>query len=526
MQRRTKWFLAAGLLGIPAVGGLTLLYLAKRHAAKIEPYIRDQAVAYLRERFRADVEIADLRIDIPALSPVKLYVSKGRGVLASVTGRGILLRRNANALLKMQTMRFEVDLGHLFEPHKGVTTVLLDGVEIILPPKGERSKNEWAKDEKPKSEGGTGPDVSIGEVVITNAKLVISPKAKGRVPLEFDLHRVRLMDAGINSPMRYDAQLRNAKPPGEILATGNFGPWNRDEPGDTPLDGDYKFERANLAVFKAIGGVLNSTGKFQGKLNDIIATGEATVPDFFLKSVGNKLPLYAKFEVEVDGTNGNTILKPVHGRLGETSFVTSGGVVKHDGDQRRTIALDVNMPAGRLQDVLLLAMKGPNPFMSGVLQMKSKILLPPLSGKVIEKLRLNGQFVIKDAMFLRSTIQDRIDRMSRQAQGQPKNEQIDQVVSVMSGRFTLADELMTLQDLVFGIPGADLKLSGTYNLDDEVMDFHGDLRLQAKLSQTQSGWKRWALKPVDPFFAKNGAGLYTKIKITGTRKDPKFGRDN
>ena len=199
--------------------------------------------------------------------------------------------------------------------------------------------------------------------------------------------------------------------------------------------------------------------------------------------------------------------------------------MKHDGDQRRTIALDVSMPAGRLEDVLLLAMKGKDPFMSGVLRMKSKVLLPPLTGKVIEKLRLNGQFVIKDAKFLRSLIQDRLDQMSRQAQGQPKNQEIDEVVSMMSGRFALANELITMRDLAFGIPGADVKLNGTYNLNNEAIDFHGDLRLQAKLSQTQTGWKRLALKPVDPFFAKNGAGLYTKIKITGTRKEPKLGRE-
>ena len=70
-----------------------------------------------------------------------------------------------------------------------------------------------------------------------------------------------------------------------------------------------------------------------------------------------------------------------------------------------------------------------------------------------------------------------------------------------------------------------LKLDGTYNLASEQLDFHGDLRLQARLSQTQSGWKRWALKPVDPFFAKKGAGLYTRIQITGTRQEPKFGRE-
>jgi hypothetical protein len=519
MQRRTKWLLAAAVIGLPVVGGLTLAYLAKQHAAKIEPYIRDQALAYLRERFQAEVEMQDLRIDIPALSPMKLYLSKGVGVMASVTGREILLRRNANLLLRMQTLRFEVDLGHLFDSNKGVTTVTLDGVEIVIPPKGEAPKREKTKSSTPVS------DVRIGEIVITNAKLTISPKDKKRIPMEFDLHRIRLMDAGVNAPMRYEAELRNAKPPGEIKSTGHFGPWDRDEPGDTPLDGDYKFERANLSVFSAIGGILNSTGHFEGKLNDILAKGEATVPDFYLKTSGNKLPLFAKFEVQVDGTNGNTILKPVHGRLGRTSFVTSGGVVKHDGDQRRTIALDVSMPAGRLEDVLLLAMKGSNPFMTGQLQMKSNILLPPLSGKVIEKLRLSGQFTIKDGKFLRSQIQDRIDQMSRQAQGQPKNEGIDEVVSGMSGKFTLANELITLREMAFGIPGADLSLNGTYNLDNEVVDFHGDLRLQAKLSQTQTGWKRWALKPVDPFFAKKGAGLYTKIKITGTRQEPKFGRE-
>lgn len=518
MQRRTKWLLAAGLIGIPAVGGLTLLYLAKQHAAKIEPYIRDQAVAYLRDKFRADVEIASLKIDIPALSPVKMYLSKGAGVLVSVTGNGVSVKKNANTMFSVQSMRFEVDLGQLFEPHKGVTTVRMDGVAIVIPPKGERPKGDG------KPGNGGGPDVKIGEILITNAKLVITPKDKTRKPLEFELHTIRLFDAGINSPMTYEAELRNAKPPGEVKAKGHFGPWDRDEPGDTHLDGDYIFERANLAVFKAIGGVLNSTGKFDGQLNDFHATGEATVPDFFLKTSGNKLPLYAKFEVEVDGTNGNTVLKPVHGRLGKTSFVTSGGVVKHDGDERKTIELDVNMPAGRLEDVLLLAMKGPDPFMSGVLQMKSRILVPPLTGKVIEKLRLKGDFIIKEAKF-RTALQDRIDQMSRQAQGQPKNQDIDEVVSVMSGSFDMSDQAITLKNLLFGIPGADLKLDGSYDIGSEEMDFHGDLRLQAKLSQTQSGWKRWALKPVDPFFAKNGAGLYTKIKITGTRKEPKFGRE-
>jgi len=40
----------------------------------------------------------------------------------------------------------------------------------------------------------------------------------------------------------------------------------------------------------------------------------------------------------------------------------------------------------------------------------------------------------------------------------------------------------------------------------EAIDFRGKLRLQAKVSQTITGWKRWALKPADPFYAKDGRG--------------------
>jgi hypothetical protein len=58
------------------------------------------------------------------------------------------------------------------------------------------------------------------------------------------------------------------------------------------------------------------------------------------------------------------------------------------------------------------------------------------------------------------------------------------------------------------------------------VDFHGSLGLEAKLSQTMTGWKRWVLKPVDPFFAKNGVGTFLRIKIDGTSKAPNFGLDH
>ena len=51
---------------------------------------------------------------------------------------------------------------------------------------------------------------------------------------------------------------------------------------------------------------------------------------------------------------------------------------------------------------------------------QNKIAIPPLSGKVREKLRLQGEFEISDGKFLKSKIQDEIDKLSRRGQGQSK----------------------------------------------------------------------------------------------------------
>ena len=75
------------------------------------------------------------------------------------------------------------------------------------------------------------------------------------------------------------------------------------------------------------------------------------------------------------------------------------------------------------------------------------------------------------------------------------------------------------------MPGSEVRLAGTYLFDKEELDFHGELRLEARVSETMTGWKRLVLKPVDRFFAKEGAGTLLKIAVTGPRSSPKFGRD-
>ncbi len=535
MRKRWKWFaLAFIILILLLVGGL---YTAGRY---FQPYIHDQAVLYLRQRFDSEVELTRLYVQPPGWSALRLLL-QGNVALIDVEGDGLSLRhkgrRDIPPMFVLRHFSATLDLQTLFTGAKNVPLVVLDGMEITLPPKGERPKFGGANEaervaENKKADQAEQQDddqaaktgVIIDHVSIRDAKLTILPRDKSRTPLEFALHDIQLRSAGKDVPMKYEAFLTIPKPNGQIHSKGTFGPWAAGEPSNTPLAGDYLFENADLGVFNGIAGILKSTGHFEGQLGKIDAKGEATVPDFRLKMAGNPIPLSTTFEVGVDGTNGNTELKPVHARLGKTNFVTSGVIVKHEGDKKKTISLEAHMPAGNLPDVLRLAMKGPS-FMEGKLKLDTRIEIPPLTGKVKEKLLLDGKFEVTDGKFLKSTIQDQIDTLSRKGQGQPKNQEIDEVVSHMSGDFRLEDQVLTFRTLAFAVMGAAVNVNGNYDMGADNLDIHGALSLDAKVSQTQSGWKRWVLKPVDPFFAKNGAGTFLKIKIVGPSKKPQFGLD-
>ena len=521
-KRRKRWLYAAAGLTIATVAGLAIA--ASVLSRRFEPFIREQAIAYLSERFQCDVELANLRIKMPKMSPVNILLRKGKGAYAVVEAEGVAMRyrdvpADAPPLFRMRRLNLKVDLGTLFDAEKTVDEVVLEGMEINVPPKGERRALTARTNGQDKS---AAANIQIRKVILNDAKLTILPKDKTKTPLEFDLQSVTLESEPGQPGMKYVASLTNPKPEGHIESTGRFGPWVAEDPSETPLSGNYEFTDADLSVFKSIAGKLNSTGTFEGVLSHLKAKGEATVPDFRLTMANNPVRLTTRFEVLVDGTNGNTILQPVHATLGSTRFTTSGAVIKHEGDRRRHIDLDVNMPDGDLRDVLRLAMKGA-PFMEGRLFLKTKIALPPLSGKVREKLRLHGQFKIAKGKFLKSTIQDEIDKLSRRGQGAPKSEAIDEVASGMNGSFHMENEKITFHKLAFEVPGAAVNLAGNYDLDTDALDFLGNLKLRARVSQTQTGWKRIVLKPVDPFFAKEGAGTFLRIGVVGTSRQPKFG---
>jgi len=527
--RRTLWLIAGILAALTAAIIVGVIVGGSILRKRFEPYIREQAVIYLQKRFDSKVELASLYVRIPPSSPAHALLTRGRGTLARVDGSGLIVRWKGRTdvppVLAVRKFTFYVDLGAVFDSPKVVSQVVLDGMKITIPPKEDSGLAQTQGRAADANSESMAANVDIREMVAHNSEVVVMPKIRSKMPLLFDIAYLRLDTAGRGLPMKYDAVLTNPKPAGLIHSNGNFGPWSTAEPGDTPLSGNYSFDHGDLGSFSAISGILNSTGDFAGSISAITAKGRAFVPDFRLKSAGHPVPLSANFEVLVDGGNGNTILKPVRAKLGNTQFTTSGGVIKRNGDLQRSIALDVTMPAGNLTDLLRLAMRDA-PLMEGQIALRSRIVIPPLTRQVKDKLILDGQLRISSGKFLRSAIQSKIDSLSRRGQGEPGNEEISQVFSRMMGDFRMENQSITFRSLTFATPGAGVNLTGTYNLADDTMDFHGSLGLDARVSQTMKGWKRWALKPVDPFFAKNGVGTFLRIRIDGSSKSPHFGLDH
>jgi len=218
----------------------------------------------------------------------------------------------------------------------------------------------------------------------------------------------------------------------------------------------------------------------------------------------------------------------VQAKFLHSGFTASGKVVRVP-DHGHDIDLDVEMTDARIEDLLALGVKTDPPVLTGPVELQTKLSLPPGPGDVANRLGLAGTFKIHGALFSNEKIQGRIDSLSLRSRGEPKLAQEHAetgIRSELAGDFRLSQGVFTFSHLQFLVPGAHADVAGQYSVDGNDFDFHGTLRLDARLSQMTTGWKSILLKPVDPFFTKNGAGTEIPFRVSGTRSEPHFGLDS
>src|SRR3954447_13362277 len=109
MSKINKRWLLGSVVGAVCVL-LIMFAVGSMLATRFDPYIRDQAIQYLSKRFESEVEIGKLSINIPRIPFMKLFWTRGRGVIAEVTGADIVMRhkgsRDVPPMFKMKSFHF------------------------------------------------------------------------------------------------------------------------------------------------------------------------------------------------------------------------------------------------------------------------------------------------------------------------------------------------------------------------------------------------------------------------------------
>jgi len=471
----------------------------------------------LANEFNSKVELSSFRVAIP----FPLVQGEGENLALHFQGR-----QDLPPLILVKRFTLRASIWGLLHNSRRISFVHLEGLQINIPPREESSGGIGAKNAMRKFRM-----LRFDEILSDGATLRILTSKPGKNPLEFDLRQLRLNSSGTDGALAFRATLSNPTPPGEIVSTGIFGPWNADVPSQTPVSGNYTFEKADLGVFRGIAGILSSKGNYQGVLDQIRVDGTTDTPDFRVTLAGHPVDLSTTFHAMVDGTNGDTYLQPVEVHFGQTDLLAQGKVEGTAGKKGKTITLDVSASRARIEDLLLLAMKG-SPSMTGPIRLKTKFILVPGPKQIPDRLNLNGSFELDSLHFTSGAVQQKVDNMSKRSQGKPEevaNPQevirSDDVASAMKGNFSVENGILTLSGLAFGIPGAEVQLAGTYALETETLDLHGTVKMQAKLSQTTTGFKSFLLKFADPIFSKGGKGTVLPITITGSVQHPHYGLD-
>jgi hypothetical protein len=501
-----RWLLA--LLVLVVLCGVALIAFAPL----IKSQIRTRTEAYLRARFQSDVQFSQFNIYLfprPKIAIDNLTLRlKGRTDVAP--------------LIQIQRVSFTASLPDVLRKRYTIENVQLEGLQIHIPPKGSGARPRI---------GGTDVDLAkkypvlIKEIHASYGLISIlrdDPKKPSR---DFPVQQLVVKNFSFDDPASFHAQLTNPIPQGEIDCSGQFGPWQADEPRHTPVNAKFTFDNANMGTIKGLEGTLSSTGKFSGPLDLLNVEGSTDIPNFSLHISGHPVALHTEYTAIVDGTNGNVILKPVIATFRHTTLVVNGEIADMTPEKGRTILLNVVSTAARIEDLLYLTVKYDKPIMNGDAKITAKLDIGEGNRDIMQRMTVDGQFGVADAHFTSPTVQQKIDSFSRRGQGQPEDKDIENVVSGLSGNFRMAGGSFDFSKLSFKVTGADVELSGTYGLEKGEIDFHGKLLLDAKLSQTTTGTKSFLLKAVDPFFKGKHGGSEVPIKITGTKDHPVYGLD-
>jgi len=504
MARSLRKWLLWSLVG----AGVFMLALTSVAVWMLRPAsLKPRAEAALAQKLKLDVSIASLSLSFTPRPRLQ-----GTGLVFRVPGQ-------PEWPPFVTVEHFWMDVGLFSALRKHVDTVQLGGLKIVGPP-GE------AKKALPHSDSSGTPGESrvvVNHLETHDAELTILRKKAKDTPLVFKIHSLEMDGLGFDREIDFVASLTNPIPEGEVDTKGTLGPWPGSDVWNLPVRGKYTLSNANLGTINGVQGTLTSDGQYQGWLTQITVNGRSNTPDFNLDLGGKPVPLTATFTCVVDASDGTTRLDNVDAKLFNTPIHAEGIIANLPGPGNHSIDLRATVTDGRIEDVLRLVVDAPKPMLTGDVNVRTTVKIPPGKQRLRERLALNGQFGLDAAKFTDAQVQQKLQELSRRSQGKDADETIGRVITSLSGSFELVRGVLMLRRLSFHVPGARVDLNGTYATDSGALDLQGTLQMQATVSQAVGGFKSIFIKPFDAMFKGKGAGAVVPITITGTQKDPKFG---
>lgn len=489
---------------------------------------KNRITAFLEQRFQSEVEMDNFQATVfpsPAAS--------ADGVRFFHRGR-----RDLPPVITLEGFSVTTSLGNLFSRPVRLGDIHLRGLLIQIPPKEEAAKPEDARPAEDSAMGDTvplpredandpptsssEPLIAVGQIIADGAEIRLLPMESFKQPQVYSMERLRLSLLSTDAPMAFDTALTTPDLPGQIVSQGSFGPWNGDHPGESPVSGEYSLNSADLSVFNGIQGALSSSGAYEGVLAYLNVRGEANVPDFAVNTGGAPVSMHARFAAIVDGTSGDIPLEAAEASFRKTTLTAQGGIYQKQGAPGKTLELDVDIPQAPLEDLLHFGVKGKTP-LQGQAKVKTHVTIPPGEQQLPLRTKLKGNFAVHSATFPDWNIQKQVEELSDRASGKPEKTPNGDVVSNLHGNFAMANGVLKLQGLKFRVPSAQLALNGDYGVLDESLNFRGTLTMDAKVSEATTGFKSFLAKIVNPIFSRKHAGAVIPIRISGNRKDPKFG---
>ena len=414
-------------------------------------------------------------------------------------------KESGTPLLTIKELEITSNLGGLFRHH--VSTIRADQALV-----------NWKQWRNPGNDPSSKRTV-VDHLIATNTVVEVAQGAP-KQPRRFVFHRLSIDNLRGPGNSKFEADVDNPLPHGNLHLSGHFGNSGQG-PKQAPVSGTYKLDKADLSVFKSVGGLLSSTGKFQGTLDRLMVDGETQTPEFEVAKTHHSQPLNTHFDAIVDAIHGDVTLPHVTAQFGRDDLDVRGAIARGN-DHKRAAVLEINCPRGRIEDTFYPFMHKSQSAIVGDVTFTMHVRIPGGNDPFLKKISLQSDFRIQNARFVKPETQVQLSKVAEAPnQRQPDTAmpvQIQGAVKVQNGIAHFAR--LSLQD-----HRASASFRGNYELTDEHVDLHGKLKTEASLAKATKGIGSFFAKILEPFFKKKPHENVVPVKISGTYNNPKFGLD-